>query len=335
MPKVGRNDPCPCGSGRKYKNCCMRKDRVSESRELNLDSMEGFLLDALASYTHSPRFASDIQEALSFYWGGHYALQQDIVREYQEDLRRALEWIVHDYHTSTHDKYIIDLFIENEAEAYPPEAKEILEAWSESIMGMFRLVEIMEDYRLAVYDPLQERELVIFDPFLAQNAREGDLLVGRLFELEDEYRLSNMALILPNDYETGLADYVSNAYGIYQDEHPTATWDEFLRENGHLFNAFMLSARGESLRSLIGAGTRFHDPAEFRDELRKATAERERELEEEARKERERTAEPADTHRTRSGIIVPGEEPRETTEEETEEEERPGRSGILIPGRDA
>ena len=24
--KVGRNDPCPCGSGKKYKNCCLRKD---------------------------------------------------------------------------------------------------------------------------------------------------------------------------------------------------------------------------------------------------------------------------------------------------------------------
>jgi len=23
-PKVGRNDPCPCGSGRKYKQCCLR-----------------------------------------------------------------------------------------------------------------------------------------------------------------------------------------------------------------------------------------------------------------------------------------------------------------------
>ncbi|MCR4789446.1 MAG: SEC-C domain-containing protein, partial [Treponemataceae bacterium] len=23
-PKVGRNDPCPCGSGKKYKNCCGR-----------------------------------------------------------------------------------------------------------------------------------------------------------------------------------------------------------------------------------------------------------------------------------------------------------------------
>ena len=25
--RVGRNDPCPCGSGKKFKNCCMRKGR--------------------------------------------------------------------------------------------------------------------------------------------------------------------------------------------------------------------------------------------------------------------------------------------------------------------
>jgi len=23
--KVSRNDPCPCGSGQKYKNCCIKK----------------------------------------------------------------------------------------------------------------------------------------------------------------------------------------------------------------------------------------------------------------------------------------------------------------------
>ena len=26
--KIGRNDPCPCGSGKKYKNCCMLKDQM-------------------------------------------------------------------------------------------------------------------------------------------------------------------------------------------------------------------------------------------------------------------------------------------------------------------
>jgi len=25
LPKVGRNDPCPCGSGKKYKKCCLNK----------------------------------------------------------------------------------------------------------------------------------------------------------------------------------------------------------------------------------------------------------------------------------------------------------------------
>jgi len=25
-PKVGRNDPCPCGSGKKYKKCCGKSE---------------------------------------------------------------------------------------------------------------------------------------------------------------------------------------------------------------------------------------------------------------------------------------------------------------------
>jgi len=35
---VGRNDPCPCGSGRKYKNCCMRKEQAAGSRQQTADS---------------------------------------------------------------------------------------------------------------------------------------------------------------------------------------------------------------------------------------------------------------------------------------------------------
>jgi preprotein translocase subunit SecA len=28
--KLGRNDPCHCGSGRKHKNCCMQKDEEAQ-----------------------------------------------------------------------------------------------------------------------------------------------------------------------------------------------------------------------------------------------------------------------------------------------------------------
>jgi len=30
VPKTGRNNPCPCGSGKKYKHCCLEKDRTTE-----------------------------------------------------------------------------------------------------------------------------------------------------------------------------------------------------------------------------------------------------------------------------------------------------------------
>jgi tetratricopeptide (TPR) repeat protein len=34
MPKIGRNDPCPCGTGKKYKHCCRDKDEAAERTAL-------------------------------------------------------------------------------------------------------------------------------------------------------------------------------------------------------------------------------------------------------------------------------------------------------------
>jgi len=35
VPQLGRNEPCHCGSGRKYKKCCLEKDagRLRSERE--------------------------------------------------------------------------------------------------------------------------------------------------------------------------------------------------------------------------------------------------------------------------------------------------------------
>lgn len=31
--KIGRNDPCPCGSGKKYKVCCISKSQTLKKRK--------------------------------------------------------------------------------------------------------------------------------------------------------------------------------------------------------------------------------------------------------------------------------------------------------------
>ncbi len=46
MKKMGRNEPCHCGSGRKYKKCCLRKDEEDqrlalEEQQYELDVQRG------------------------------------------------------------------------------------------------------------------------------------------------------------------------------------------------------------------------------------------------------------------------------------------------------
>jgi predicted Zn-dependent protease len=36
MTTTGRNDPCPCGSGRKYKRCCLAQDDEDQNRRRSL-----------------------------------------------------------------------------------------------------------------------------------------------------------------------------------------------------------------------------------------------------------------------------------------------------------
>lgn len=37
--KVGRNDPCPCGSGKKFKNCC--ESRIGPKRKFQATHISG------------------------------------------------------------------------------------------------------------------------------------------------------------------------------------------------------------------------------------------------------------------------------------------------------
>ena len=44
MEKVGRNDPCPCGSGKKYKNCHQNSEEKSKGSRKALVFLGVFLI---------------------------------------------------------------------------------------------------------------------------------------------------------------------------------------------------------------------------------------------------------------------------------------------------
>jgi hypothetical protein len=50
MATIGRNQPCPCGSGQKYKHCCLAKDEATAS-----PTREQQRRDAPPTPVHPPR----------------------------------------------------------------------------------------------------------------------------------------------------------------------------------------------------------------------------------------------------------------------------------------
>jgi hypothetical protein len=53
MNKINRNDPCPCGSGKKYKKCCELKDQ--ERRKKKFEGTRGLRINPLVQQNNPIR----------------------------------------------------------------------------------------------------------------------------------------------------------------------------------------------------------------------------------------------------------------------------------------
>src|SRR5262249_39164768 len=63
MASTGRNDPCPCGSGRKFKQCCLRQRDAEDAARIRLRTAEGVLIPALFAYAADEFGPAFLQEA--------------------------------------------------------------------------------------------------------------------------------------------------------------------------------------------------------------------------------------------------------------------------------
>lgn len=70
--KVGRNDPCPCGSGKKFKKCCEKKtgierhtfsDLGTENRSSSLGKISTIVAKSMKE--ESPKQTSSLNQIIS------------------------------------------------------------------------------------------------------------------------------------------------------------------------------------------------------------------------------------------------------------------------------
>ncbi len=328
MPRVGRNDPCPCGSGRKYKQCCLPKQQASQIRGLSLRRDDELLWTRLIAFGQRPAFFVDLPSAFGRFWNGDFDLEAARALG-REEMEPFLDWYIHDYRTSKDRQRIVDLFAAEEGPRMTPEQRALLAERQAAFLSLYGVEAVEPEGRLEVGDLLAGGFYTLEDAGLARLAMPGDLLLGRRYGDGTSGRMSRATVLLPAVMGQDMVAAAKRAFGAYRDEHYQATWPVFLREMGYVLYHFLLTPAAEEAYSRGPRREGYFDPRAAVEGMRgimrrRAEEAAKRQAEEEAKQKPEPQAPSTPVaERTAGGILIPGQaKPAEGSE----------RGGILLPG---
>ncbi len=248
MPQIGRNDPCYCGSGKKYKFCHWQTDQAATRSRLNTRRARQSLFARLADFAQRPRFESDYVSAFNLFWDNRRNLKQKNVLDPFETVR-FLEWHIVDYRTSHDRQRLIDMFRAQSAGYITPEERVYLGAWQSAQYAFFEVRELLAGSAVHIYDLLRDEGRDARDENYTSTMKPGDLFLARLVRREEYSEFMLSVTNIPLDEKDKLLAFAREKYNLYRDAHFGASWDEFLRESNYLFNHFVLDMRGETAQA--------------------------------------------------------------------------------------
>lgn len=213
MNKIGRNDLCPCGSGQKYKKCCLTKDDLSASRRREEEQAIQIALSWLEE-----RYPEEVGAVV------HYDFMDEPDEERMEAidalpprLAQAVsvnigEWLLADAELDVNGKDVKahDLILGKGGPLLTPHGREWIQELAKRSLSLYEVKEVIKGKGLLLADmlnpdqpPVQIREkaatgfLVPWDTFGARLVWQDDSFVmsGAVYPMERETVLDCLAEI--------------------------------------------------------------------------------------------------------------------------------------------
>lgn len=244
MTKTGRNDPCPCGSGKKYKHCCLRNETAGKSAAMGRDRAWDTMMDKLLDFSRESRFQAELVMAFELFWNKTYEIDQVSSLE-PARVMDFLDWYAHDYRTAADGRRIVEIFLEQGGETLSEHERQALRADSESLFSAFEVKEIEGGTSVHLRDLFQGEELQVHHTQPLPGLKVGQVLLARLAEWGDFHRFSWISALIPPEAADDFKAHINEMFNLYQEEHFQASWAQFLRERSYLFNHYLLQVRGE------------------------------------------------------------------------------------------
>ncbi len=217
MSTVGRNEPCPCGSGKKYKKCCEKENIV------NIDTLVTQELDVLQAQLYDYIATAQSTEMEESYH--HYLAKMDLMQADPDIYEMAfVSW----YGATQKDAdgvRLIERFVDKQLSTVTrPQTAEVLESWK-NVRVTAGTVEKLDDHTLRVEEAITGDVLIVTEKF--GKLEENSFFLGLLLPNGEKYLPFAQYFIYPaiekaamelvkirfeqGDFES-LHDYLSGQY---------------------------------------------------------------------------------------------------------------------------
>lgn len=166
-PAVGRNDPCPCGSGRKYKKCHLDSDetpRRQTTEDATVHELDFHLVREIGRFAHK-RFGPG--------WYG------DEIEADEALLTLFLPWIA--WTAAVDGRRVADLHLEQNAGRFSPAEREWYAAQKNGWLSVWEVTGVQPG-RVAVRDLLTGEQRSVSEEMASQSLVARDVILARIVD---------------------------------------------------------------------------------------------------------------------------------------------------------
>lgn len=233
MSKLGRNEPCHCGSGKKYKKCHMKEEQAAEKERSLIQRAGNYIRRDLLKFGRDERFAEAFASALPLYWDNYYD-HDNAEQMSQPEALRFFDWFVFD-HTLESGERLIELYADERMEDLSTHQQKIAADWREVGAGNLYELAAYEGQMLQLCDYFTDEVVEVYESGGRGNVALGDLILTRLVPVAGHLEFSTTSAYLPADEISDIKEKIEVAKGVYLAENPDASHTQFLRLHSHLF----------------------------------------------------------------------------------------------------
>jgi len=198
MSKTGRNDPCPCGSGKKYKKCCLIKAENAIRRDQSDKSAVQTAIDWL--HKHYPQ---EISAAVKFdFLGKLSAEESDALASLPDHLGHSVsinigEWVLTEAELLIQGKECrsLDLLFGYKGPLFTSTGREWLGEICNRSMSLYEVLEVKKGEGLLLKDIVNtdEEPVWVHEVSATEFILQWDIVGVRLASKEDEMVLTGAA----------------------------------------------------------------------------------------------------------------------------------------------